>query len=110
MGAGEGYKDDWGEWWKESKFNEEQRIAYFKKWSPPHCWLEYLIWTIWDVDGCCDEGDELDTYFDRLEKLGFGSKADFIKDHENPKWLDEKPVCSDLIDEILRRNGHALDD
>lgn len=86
MGDGEGYRYDWFEWWKECNFSEEERIAYIKKWPPPHCWLEWTIDAIWEVEMNYEFDALHEPYYKRLEELGFGSMADCESDLNDPKW------------------------
>jgi hypothetical protein len=91
MGAGEGYLDVFRRWWGSQNLDEEQRIRYFREWPPPPRWLEWVIGAIWEVepvDG--DEDARYAPYFDRLEALGFGTRAAYEKDLNDPRWLDAK--------------------
>jgi hypothetical protein len=89
MGAGEEHIMAWGQWWHSQNFDEEQRIAYFRNWKPPARWLDWMIDAIWEIRPQ-ESGDDFDysPYFSRIEKLGFGSKEDYEKDLEDPKWLE----------------------
>jgi hypothetical protein len=87
MGSGEGHKMEWWEWWPRQGFTEDQRIAYFRRWPPPHCWLAFLIGAVWDVD-TLEEDADLAPYFARTAVLGFGSGQDYERDLNDPKWLE----------------------
>ncbi len=50
MGDGEGHREVWWAWWPQQGFTEQQKIEYFRKWPPPHCWLAFLIEAVWGVD------------------------------------------------------------
>jgi hypothetical protein len=64
-------------WWGQQRFTEDERVAYFRRWPPPHCWLAVLIEAVWDVDRWC-EGDKcLLPYFERTAALGFVSRHDY---------------------------------
>jgi hypothetical protein len=90
MGGGEDHIIIWGAWWRAQSFTEDQRINYFRKWSPPHCWLRWVIRALWGAELDPDDFDFDDTlYFARMERLGFGSKVDFERDLDDPKWLEE---------------------
>ena len=90
MGGGEGHIEFWGRWWNAQRWDEARRIAYFQKWMPPACWMGWTIEAIWDLDLLEEESDaEYGPYFARLETLGFPSQADYEKDLEDPKWLDD---------------------
>lgn len=88
MGAGESHVIVWSAWWNGQNYDEAQRIAYFQKWPPPPCWLEWMIDAIWDLRPW-ESGDDFDytQYFARVESLGFGSREDFESDMNDPKWL-----------------------
>jgi hypothetical protein len=87
MGGGESHMMLWREWWEAQKLAEEARIAYFRRWPPPHCWLAFLIEAVWDVD-IFEEEVELAPYFERTAALGFGSQLDYERDLDDPKWLE----------------------
>lgn len=91
MGSGEAHCTVWQAWWPLQEYSEEQRIEYFRKWKPPHCWLEFVIDAIWDANpfGNGEEDFDYTPYFKRTEKLGFGSQADYEKDLDDPKWLED---------------------
>jgi hypothetical protein len=90
MGGGEDHLDVWREWWPRQRFTEDQKIAYFRRWPPPHCWLPFLIGAVWDVNYTLDEETDpiLVPYFERTAALGFGSQQDYERDLEDPKWLE----------------------
>jgi hypothetical protein len=89
MGGGEEHIMAWGQWWHSQNFDEEQRIAYFQNWKPPARWLDWMIDAIWEIHPQESEEDfDYSPYFSRIEKLGFGSKEDYEKDLEDPKWLE----------------------
>ena len=92
MGDGEGYLHVWYRWWAQQERDVDKRIAYFRRWPPPHCWLWFMIEAIWDLDD--DDPDDLglntedEDLFERVEALGFGSYDDFVRDMNDPKWMD----------------------
>ncbi len=89
MGGGETHIMVWWEWWQQQGFTEDQKIAYFRRWPPPHCWLAVLIEAVWDVQVFDeDEAAPLTGYFERTAALGFGSRQDYERDLEDPKWLE----------------------
>lgn len=89
MGSGESFKELWWEWWQHQNLTEDQKIEYFRKWLPPHCWLEFLIDAIWDTGFAeTEDSEELLPYFIRTSELGFGDLQDYKRDLEDPKWLD----------------------
>lgn len=85
MGPGENHMMLWYSWWEQQALAEGERIEYFRSWSPPPRWLEWVISAIWDID----DPEEIDSgdYFDQLEALGLGSQNDFEQDFDDPKWL-----------------------
>jgi hypothetical protein len=85
MGDGEAHKELWWAWWEQSRLSEEQKIVYFRRWPPPHCWLAFLIEAVWGVD-TFEERDKLGPYFDRTAELGFGSQLDYERDLHDSKW------------------------
>jgi len=87
MGGGESHQMLWWEWWQQQGFTEEQKVTYFRRWPPPHCWLAFLIEAVWGVDTVEEEGN-LSPYFERVEALGFGTEQDYERDLEDPKWLE----------------------
>ncbi len=90
MGGGESYMMAFAHWREGKQFDEATRIAYFRKYPPPARWLEWVIESIWGVQNL--EQDDVTVYtpyFDRVEALGFGSKADFERDANDPKWHDD---------------------
>jgi hypothetical protein len=91
MGGGESHMMLWSEWWPQQNLTEAQKIEYFRRWSPPHCWLAFVMEAIWDVDDYEDD-ETLAPFFDRLEALGFGSRQDYVSDFHDSKWLATEPV------------------
>lgn len=97
MGNGEAYLDVVHTWLDQQRatqrFDEAARIAYFRRWPPPPRWLCWMIDVIWDVEHQDDEEDggeaACSPYFARAEALGFGTRADYQKDMDDPKWLEE---------------------
>lgn len=85
MGDGEAHIELWWEWWKKQNLSENQRIDYFRLYKPPHCWLKFLIEAIWEIQGFENEKD-LDPFFNQTKELGFGSRKDYERDLEDPKW------------------------
>ncbi len=100
MGGGESHIMVWWEWWPQQRFTEDQKIAYFRRWPPPPCWLRFLIEAIWDVDTSewdvdtsewdvgMSEEEEFTPYFKRTSELGFGDQHDYQRDLNDPKWLE----------------------
>lgn len=90
MGSGESYLMVFGKWWESVNLAESERIAYFRKYPPPPRWLQWMICTLWNIHSW-EQEEEFDytPYFDLVQEMGFGSKADFEQDIDDPKWLDE---------------------
>ena len=72
----------WGKWWQSQAWGEAQRLAYFRSFPLPPRWLPWTGDVIWGYD---DETDE-DAVLERLEGLGFGSRAEFLADWEEERW------------------------
>jgi hypothetical protein len=94
MGAGESHIMVFHEWWEgeKNKLDEEKRINYFRRWPPPPCWLEWMIDVIWDLDWWEAEDPEAfnySPYFARTEELGFGTQAEYERDLNDPRWLED---------------------
>lgn len=87
MGGGESHLMVWSAWWSREALTEEQRVLYFRHWPPPHCWLEFLIGALWNID-TFDEQEDLAPYFERTANLGFGTQKDYERDLDDPKWLE----------------------
>ncbi len=85
MGGGESHKEVWWAWWTQQGFDDEQKVAHFHHWPPPHCWLAFLIEAVWDVD-TFEERDNLSQYFELTAALGFGSQLEYEQDLDDPKW------------------------
>ena len=86
MGGGEGHLILWHDWWESLNLSEQERIAYFRKWPPPHCWLEFLIEAIWNV--ILEDYDGDIDFFELTEQLGFGSEEEYKRDFSDKKWLE----------------------
>jgi len=95
MGAGQGHLMIWHEWWAECELSTDSRIAYFRKWPPPYCWLPFLIGAVWGADIYDHESDDKTNYFELTEQLGFGSNADYEKDFGDAEWLADDSCDSD---------------
>ena len=92
MGGGESHVMLFAQWWREQGFDEAARIAYFRRWPPPPRWLKWMIDVIWNVQADDeDDGTASATYapyFARAEALGFGSRAAYEQDLDDPQWLE----------------------
>ena len=90
MGGGESHIMLWWKWRPQQQFAEVQKIEYFRKWTPPHCWIGFLIEAIWNVDAF-EETQRCASYFTRTSDLGFGGQQDYEQDLDDPKWLEQDP-------------------
>lgn len=88
MGSGEGYLMAFSRWWDSLDWDEAGRVAYFRKYPPPPRWLQWMIDAVWDIRSW-EQEDEFDyaPYFERVERMGFGSRADYEQDLDDPRWL-----------------------
>ncbi|MFB9992934.1 hypothetical protein ACFFLM_13245 [Deinococcus oregonensis] len=91
MGSGEGYIMLWGPWWRGQGFDEAQRLAYFRTFAPPPRWLPWMGDAVWgsasDDERDEDAAQELENaVLERLEGLGFGSRAEYLADWEDDRW------------------------
>ena len=89
MGSGEEFIGLFWQWWNSTGMNETQRIEYFKYFSPPPRWYEWVADAIWDLEPWEDEPDEFDyqPYFKQLKELGFANVDQFQAD------LDDEHLC-----------------
>jgi hypothetical protein len=76
-------------WWRQQSFPQDQKIDYFRRWPPPHRWLAFLIEAVWGI-ATFEEQEKSSTYFDRTAELGFGSRQDYERDLNDPKWLERE--------------------
>jgi len=90
MGAGEYHVMLWAKWWDDQRFDEASRIEYFRRWPPPPRWLGWMIDAVWDVDPSDDDDAETErsAYYGRVDALGFGTRSEYERDLEDPKWFD----------------------
>jgi hypothetical protein len=88
MGGGEDYSHLWWKWWSLQRFTEEEKIAFFRQWPPPHAWLEWMVEAVWgDLPVFSVERTAAAApFFERTAALGFGSKKDYETDLDDPKW------------------------
>ncbi|WP_407540348.1 hypothetical protein Q0M94_02810 [Deinococcus radiomollis] len=92
MGGGEGHVEVWSAWWRREERTHAQAGAYFRSWPPPPVWLPWMIDVIWKPEGWHTDEDvaaETEEYFARTEALGFGGRADYERDMEDPRWDSE---------------------
>jgi len=77
----------WWECWPLQNFTQEQMVAYFRKWPPPHCWLTFVIQAIRDVD-VFEREAELPPFFERLASWGLSTQRDYERNLDDPAWLE----------------------
>lgn len=87
MGTGESYIMTFSKWWELKRFNEVEKIAYFKKYPSPPRWLAWKANVIWDLEPWDIEKFDYNPYFVKLQELGFEGTEDYEKDLDDPKWL-----------------------
>lgn len=86
QGGGESLKLLWSGWWERQGFGEGERLAYFRQWPVPPRWLPFLIEAVWGVWALADRAAAA-PYFERTAALGFGGRAEFDRDWNDPRWL-----------------------
>lgn len=86
-GAGEHYMRMFWQWRGQSGMDEAERIAYFRKWSPPPRWMEWTADAIWNLEPWEYEcAFDYAPYFAKLEAAGFEGVAEFEADFNDEKW------------------------
>jgi hypothetical protein len=86
MGGGEGYVMVLSRWMKLNLVEEEERIAYFRKYPPPPRWLQHMATSIWRLEPWSEESFDFAPYFERLKALGFEGIDQFEADFDDEKW------------------------
>jgi hypothetical protein len=86
MGSGESYLRLWWDWWQRQGLTEEQRIAYFRRWPPPHSWLVFLIGAV----GCrhVRGRDKPNPILRAHRHAGLRRSKVYERDLDDPKWLE----------------------
>ncbi|MEY5047740.1 MAG: hypothetical protein RLZZ175_1099 [Bacteroidota bacterium] len=88
QGSGEVFTDCFIIWFEENCKTLEEKINYFKKYSPPPRWLATVVESLWDVEGWNDSDFDYSPYLKQLEELGFSGTSDYQKDLDDEKWLE----------------------
>ncbi|MCZ8215064.1 MAG: hypothetical protein O9262_02445 [Cyclobacteriaceae bacterium] len=88
QGGGEEFADCFVIWFEENCRTLEDKIIYFKKYSPPPRWLATVVEFLWEVEGWTDPTFDYTPYFRQLEEFGFNGISDYQKDLDDEKWLD----------------------
>lgn len=87
-GGGEDYMRMFWQWRGQSRMDEAERIAYFRKWSPPPRWMEWTADAIWNLEPWEYEcAFDYAPYFAKLEAAGIEGVAEFEADFNDAKWL-----------------------
>jgi len=98
MGGGEGHVEVWSAWWRQEERTYAQALAYFRSWPPSPVWLPWMIDVLWKPEDW-DADEEVtagtDDYFARTEALGFGGRAEYKRDSEDPKWAPDNTEDND---------------
>ncbi|MBE9221582.1 hypothetical protein IQ215_02625 [Cyanobacterium stanieri LEGE 03274] len=87
MGYGEDFLTIYYHWFEENIKTFEEKIAYFKRYSPPPRWLENVVSAVWDIEPWNDENFDYSPYFEKLKSYGFKDVDKFEEDLNNEKWL-----------------------
>lgn len=87
MGTGEAHIIVWSDWWEEQNYSEAEKIEYFRQWKPPVCWLEWMSDAVWEP---AENDEEEIANFAKIEALGLGSKADFDRVMNEPKFFESE--------------------
>jgi hypothetical protein len=88
MGSGETFVMVFSNWFEDNFQDEISKIEFFLKYPAPPRWLEVMATYIWDIEIDIEEGFEQSIFLEKLKKLGFSGTDEYIKDLEDPKWLD----------------------
>jgi len=67
-------------WWEKEVMSFNNKIDYFKKYSPPPMWLEFVCDKIWNLDPFDSNFIWYGIYFKKLKDLWFEWVDDFEKD------------------------------
>jgi len=94
MGGGEDYKCLFNVWVTAQRWNEDDRIAYLRRWDPPYSWLEWAAWFLWPEDFVDVESEVSAERWSQLDALGFGSQRDWRRCFDVDP--DEYPCADDV--------------
>lgn len=89
QGTGETYTQVFYTWFEYSLPSEQERMNYFKKYTPPPRWLAMVIDAIWDLEGWNEPDFDYLPYLEKLRQAGFGGTLHYKSDLEDEKWLDK---------------------
>ncbi|MGY6528537.1 MAG: hypothetical protein ACXITR_01280 [Cyanobacterium sp.] len=87
MGYGEDFLMIYYHWFEENIKTFEEKIAYFKKYSPPPRWLENVVSAVWDIEPWNEENFDYSPYLEKLKSYGFKDVDKFEEDLNDEKWL-----------------------
>ncbi len=88
MGAGETFSMVFSNWFKDHFENEIDKINFFLKYPAPPRWLEIMATYIWEIDLNSEQEFTESTFLKKLKYLGFLGTDEYLRDLEDPKWLD----------------------
>jgi choline dehydrogenase-like flavoprotein len=88
QGSGEEFVDCFVAWFEENCKTTEEKINYFKKYSPPPRWLATVVEFIWEVEGWNEAFYDYTPYLKKLEEQGFKGTSEYEKDLDDEKWLN----------------------
>jgi hypothetical protein len=97
MGGGEDYKYLFAAWTLSLPWSPDEKVSYVRRWDPPFSWLDWVAWYLWPADFTDDDAAPSDEHFERMRKLGFGSRADW------ERCFDIEPDAYPLADDVSSR-------
>lgn len=87
MGKGEEFVSVFLIWFENHYKTKEQRLAYFRRYSPPARWLGLVAEMVWDLDPFDESDFNYTPYLRQLEEAGFKNTSKFEEDFYDEKWL-----------------------
>jgi len=87
MGAGETFAMVFTNWFEDTFKEEEEKIRFFFKYSPPPRWLVIMASYVWDIELELKDDLTKSNYLNKLEEIGFSGTKEYFKDLEDPKWV-----------------------
>lgn len=102
MGQGEGYLELFRVWAASLHWSFDDGVGYVRRWDPPSSWLDWVIRFLWPEDFTDDVLEPSDEHFARLETLGLGSHAQWVRCFE--VGPDRYPLAEDRSSGWLERD------